>query len=113
MPEGSQSYEGNSAGTPLPLLPGVNGVSWTDEWARFLYQSGISVVDFTDPANARFRFAVNARGLTWGGASTTAIRSGRPSTSRASASRSGSPATGASTSTRCSRCCAGGGPARR
>lgn len=43
VPEGSQSYEGNSAGTPLPLLPGVNGVSWTDEWARFLYQSGISV----------------------------------------------------------------------
>lgn len=43
VPEGSQSYEGNSAGEPLPLLPGVSGTSWTDEWARYLYQSGISV----------------------------------------------------------------------
>nr|WP_157981362.1 translocation/assembly module TamB domain-containing protein [Lysobacter tabacisoli] len=33
--------------------------------------------DFTDPANARFRFAVNARGLTWGGASTTATTPAR------------------------------------
>lgn len=43
IPEGSQSYEGVGAGTSLPLLPGVQDTSWTDEWARFLYQSGISV----------------------------------------------------------------------
>lgn len=43
LPEGSQTYESTSAGEPLPLLAGVSDVSWTDEWARFLYQNGISV----------------------------------------------------------------------
>ncbi len=38
-PAGDQSYEGVSAGS------GISGTSasWTDEWARFLYQQGISV----------------------------------------------------------------------
>lgn len=43
VPSGSQTYEGTSAGTALSAISGVNDVSWTDEWARFLYQSGISV----------------------------------------------------------------------
>ena len=43
IPEGDQTYEGVSAGSALPLLPGVSGVSWTDEWARFLYNNGITV----------------------------------------------------------------------
>ena len=43
IPTGSQSYEGVSAGDPLPLLAGVSDVSWTDEWARMLYQSGVTV----------------------------------------------------------------------
>ncbi|MHB1124205.1 MAG: pilus assembly protein [Ramlibacter sp.] len=43
IPEGSQTYESASAGNSLPLIPGVSDVSWTDEWARFLYNNGISV----------------------------------------------------------------------
>lgn len=43
IPEGSQTYEGASAGNSLPLIPGVSSVSWTDEWARYLYNNGISV----------------------------------------------------------------------
>lgn len=43
LPTGDQSYEGVSAGNALPAIPGVNSISWTDEWARFLYQNGISV----------------------------------------------------------------------
>lgn len=43
IPEGQQTFESASAGNPLPLIPGVTDVSWTDEWARFLYNSGISV----------------------------------------------------------------------
>ncbi|NPC56711.1 pilus assembly protein [Caenimonas soli] len=43
IPTGSQSYESVSAGDPLPLLAGVSDVSWTDEWARMLYQNGITV----------------------------------------------------------------------
>jgi type IV pilus assembly protein PilY1 len=42
IPAGSQTYEGVSAGDPLPVLGSV-GISWTDEWARFLYNNGISV----------------------------------------------------------------------
>jgi len=43
IPQGSQSFQGTSAGNPLPLIPGVSDVSWTDEWARFLYNNGVSV----------------------------------------------------------------------
>ncbi len=43
IPQGDQTYEGVSAGTALPLLPGVSDISWTDEWARFLYNNGITV----------------------------------------------------------------------
>lgn len=42
IPTGSQTYESTSAGAALPSMAGV-GTSWTDEWARFLYQSGITV----------------------------------------------------------------------
>ena len=38
-PAGAQSYEGVSAGS---AISGTSD-SWTDEWARFLYQSGVSV----------------------------------------------------------------------
>ena len=34
--------------------------------------------DFNDPGNARFRVAANARGLTWGGATTTATATASP-----------------------------------
>lgn len=43
IPQGSQTYETVSAGNALPLIPGVSDVSWTDEWARFLYNNGVSV----------------------------------------------------------------------
>ncbi|MFD0667701.1 pilus assembly protein [Ramlibacter sp. MAHUQ-53] len=43
IPAGDPSYEGVSAGAALPQIPGVTDPSWTDEWARFLYQNGISV----------------------------------------------------------------------
>ena len=43
IPTGSQTFESVSAGDPLPALEGVSDVSWTDEWARFLYQNGITV----------------------------------------------------------------------
>lgn len=43
FPEGDPSYEGVSAGSALIPIPGVSGVSWTDEWARFLNQNGITV----------------------------------------------------------------------
>jgi type IV pilus assembly protein PilY1 len=43
IPEGQQTYQSTSAGAALPLIPGVSDVSWTDEWARFLYNHGISV----------------------------------------------------------------------
>ena len=43
IPQGSQTFESTSAGNALPLIPGVSDVSWTDEWARFLYNNGISV----------------------------------------------------------------------
>lgn len=43
IPSGSQSYDGTSAGAALPQIPGVSDTSWTDEWARFLYQSGVRV----------------------------------------------------------------------
>lgn len=59
LPEGSQSYEGTSAGAALPLLPGVNDTSWTDEWARFLYQQGISVY-ILDAYNAQHNAAHSA-----------------------------------------------------
>lgn len=38
-PAGAQSYEGVSAGSAIT----GTADSWTDEWARFLYQSGVSV----------------------------------------------------------------------
>lgn len=38
-PSGAQTYEGVSAGS---AISGTSG-SWTDEWARTLYQSGVSV----------------------------------------------------------------------
>lgn len=38
-PAGAQSYEGVSAGGAIA----GTSASWTDEWARFLYQSGVSV----------------------------------------------------------------------
>jgi type IV pilus assembly protein PilY1 len=43
LPTGSQTYESTSAGNALPLIAGVSDVSWTDEWARFLYNNGTSV----------------------------------------------------------------------
>lgn len=43
IPQGQQTFESTSAGAPLPLIPGVTDTSWTDEWARFLYNNGISV----------------------------------------------------------------------
>jgi type IV pilus assembly protein PilY1 len=43
IPSGDQSYEGVSAGSALEPIQGVTETSWTDEWARFLYQNGISV----------------------------------------------------------------------
>jgi type IV pilus assembly protein PilY1 len=43
IPTGSQTFEGVSAGEPLSLLAGVSGISWTDEWANFLYNNGITV----------------------------------------------------------------------
>ncbi|MGE3349744.1 MAG: pilus assembly protein [Ramlibacter sp.] len=38
-PAGSQTYETTSAGNAIP----GTAASWTDEWARYLYQSGVSV----------------------------------------------------------------------
>lgn len=40
---GFQSYEGQSAGNPLPNLA-IDGTSgwWTNEWTRFLFQQGIT-----------------------------------------------------------------------
>lgn len=43
IPTGSQTYESVSAGDPLQQPQGVTDISWTDEWARFLYQNGITV----------------------------------------------------------------------
>lgn len=43
IPEGAQTYEGVSAGDPLSPLNAVSYISWTDEWARFLYNNGITV----------------------------------------------------------------------
>lgn len=43
IPVGNPSYEGTSAGNALSAIPGVTDTSWTDEWARFLNQNGISV----------------------------------------------------------------------
>jgi type IV pilus assembly protein PilY1 len=44
IPEGAQTYEdGVSAGAALPPLDGVSYISWTDEWARFLYNNGVTV----------------------------------------------------------------------
>ena len=43
IPQGSQTFEGVSAGNSLGVIPGVSDVSWTDEWARYLYNNGISV----------------------------------------------------------------------
>ena len=43
IPPGQQTYESTSAGTSLGPIQGVTDVSWTDEWARFLYNNGISV----------------------------------------------------------------------
>jgi type IV pilus assembly protein PilY1 len=43
IPTGNQTYESTSAGSSLPVLAGVSDISWTDEWARFLYNNGISV----------------------------------------------------------------------
>jgi type IV pilus assembly protein PilY1 len=43
IPTGQQTFESTSAGTSLPPIEGVTDVSWTDEWARFLYNNGISV----------------------------------------------------------------------
>lgn len=43
IPTGSQTFESVSAGDPLQQPQGVTDISWTDEWARFLYQNGITV----------------------------------------------------------------------
>jgi type IV pilus assembly protein PilY1 len=40
VPTGSQTFESTSAGNPVT---GGNSSSWTEEWARTLYQSGITV----------------------------------------------------------------------
>jgi type IV pilus assembly protein PilY1 len=40
VPKGENSYEGVSAGASLGVMAEL---SWTDEWARFLYNSGVSV----------------------------------------------------------------------
>lgn len=76
IPEGASSYEGVSAGSPLPLLPGVQDTSWTDEWARFLYQSGISVY-ILDAYNAQQNVAhskVLQRAATVGGGKYFAVK---------------------------------------
>jgi type IV pilus assembly protein PilY1 len=43
IPPGQQTYESTSAGASLGPLEGVTDLSWTDEWARFLYNNGVSV----------------------------------------------------------------------
>jgi type IV pilus assembly protein PilY1 len=43
IPAGNQSYAGVSVGAALPQISGVTDPSWTDEWARFLFQNGIRV----------------------------------------------------------------------
>lgn len=43
IPTGQQTYESTSAGAALSPIQGVSDVSWTDEWARFLYNNGVSV----------------------------------------------------------------------
>lgn len=45
LPTGSRIFEsgGADAGEALAPIPGVSETSWTDEWARFLYDAGISV----------------------------------------------------------------------
>jgi type IV pilus assembly protein PilY1 len=69
IPQGSQSYEGVSAGTSLPVLSGVSDVSWTDEWARFLYSQGISVyiIDAFNAAQNKSHSAVLERAAMVGG----------------------------------------------
>ncbi|HSW17653.1 MAG TPA: hypothetical protein VLJ86_10530, partial [Ramlibacter sp.] len=46
-PAGDQSYTADSttfsAGTSLPQITGVSNTSWTDEWARYLNQNGVTV----------------------------------------------------------------------
>lgn len=76
IPEGSQSYEGVSAGDPLPVLSGVSGTSWTDEWARFLYQNGISVhiLDAYNAQHNQSHSRVLQRAATVGGGKYYAVK---------------------------------------
>jgi type IV pilus assembly protein PilY1 len=76
IPTGSQSFEGVSAGDALPVIPGVSDVSWTDEWARFLYQHGVTVhiLDAYNAQQNRSHSAVLLRAATVAGGNYYAVK---------------------------------------
>jgi type IV pilus assembly protein PilY1 len=79
LPPGARTYETTDAleggQSALPTLPG--GDSWTDEWARFLYQKGITVYildAYNKQQNAAYS-AVLARAALVGGGKYYAVKS--------------------------------------